>query len=63
MGAYDLHLLGDDTDDATAVSCLPQSVEDAVARYSLSGFRIAEPCAPGIYIERSSKGVRKVIVR
>ena len=63
MGAYDLHLVGDDTDDTTAISCIRQSAENKVAWYSLSGYRVAEPSVPGIYIEHSSKGVRKVIVK
>ena len=63
MGAYDLHLVGDDTDDATDIGCIRQSAENKVAWYSLSGYRVAEPSVPGIYIEHSSKGVRKVIVK
>ena len=63
MGAYDLHLVGDDTDDATGIGRMRQNVENKVAWYSLSGYRVAEPSVPGIYIEHSSKGVRKVIVK
>lgn len=63
MGAYDLHLSGESTDDTTDISCILQSAESDAVWYSLSGYRMAKPNVPGIYIRRTPNGVRKVIVK
>ena len=62
MGAYDLHLLGDDTDDTTRVDCVESAALGPVSYYNLQGHSIAIPTTPGIYIEHSARGIRKVIV-
>ena len=66
MGAYDLHLVGDDTDDATGIgySNAPGPPEySPLSYYNLHGNLVPTPTNPGIYIEHSAKGVRKLIVK
>jgi hypothetical protein len=63
MGAYDLHLLGDDTDDTTRMDCAESTSLGPVSYYDMQGHRINAPTTPGIYIEYSAKDIRKVIIK
>ncbi len=68
-GASDLHLLDIDIDDrwapdATALRPVRIVPTERTTYYDLSGKRIADSnVAPGIYIEHSPEGVRKVVIR
>ena len=61
MGANDLHLLNVEADDTTGIG---RSSVSVVSRYyDINGRSIGTPTAPGIYIERSAAGTRKVIIK
>ena len=58
MGANDLHLLDIET------SSIQNLLSGHQHRYyDLNGLRIIAPTVPGVYIEHSTTGVRKVIIR
>ncbi len=61
MGANDLHLLGVQVDDMTGIK--QSSLSVGPYYYDLNGRCIDSPVIPGIYIEYSSAGVRKIIVK
>ena len=63
MGAYDLHLLGGDTDDLTRMDCAESTSLNPVSYYDMQGHRINAPTTPGIYIEYTAKGIRKVVIK
>lgn len=62
MGANDLHLLNVDEDDATTIGHSQITIDYSGLLYDLSGRMVTSPTRPGIYIERSAKGTRKVAI-
>lgn len=65
MGACDLHLLGRATEDTTPINSLhgEYSAENRIRYYDLNGRKVESPTLPGIYIEHSNQGSRKILVR
>ena len=59
MGANDLHLLGIEVTSTVGSSLAPQH---APRYYDLNGRHISAPTNPGIYLEHTAAGIRKVII-
>ena len=67
MGANDLHMLNRQIEDTTPIQSPVVSQESSNGhkiRYTLlNGMKVKSLSAPGVYIEHSARGMRKLIVR
>ncbi len=65
MGANDLHLLNRQIEDTTPVQApdAPRDFANETHYTLLNGVRVNSLSTPGVYIEHSAKGIRKLVVR